>query len=729
MINYIISKTLNYIQLPIRSHHTELGSIQAQHSGGDNEWPFRQKKSPFQPDELPAMVAKIYYGRELAVYYNAALLLILLIVSVQYWSRKFQKAYSSQPSKNKTDKARSSNSKSEVQPNQILQNINSNEYTPLLVSNDNPSSTEPRSSTSWISKKLNVQFFHHMYCQISGYLIKQSEVENLNHPAVSNAMSLSLISYYIVNLIYCFYQVPVISHPVLFAFRLGIVSTSNIPLLYVFGTKHSPILFLTGWSYEQLSIVHQCIGNVCCQTVILHTVIFSYYFRLRYMATHTWAVGGIIAGICFGLIYISAYPFIKKKSYELFFVIHILGFVVCLPALWLHHPISRPYVLLAILSVVYDRIIRLFKCYRLVYSKVELKAGDTVVIRIPMDGGAYEQYGEPDRFEQHPNEIINGSESNKNIGAIQKFLSILFPARPLVPWHPGQHSFVTVVGCGLFESHPFTIASNYDTSFESEELEESDSTHKHRGSPRGTMDIIIRAQQGFTRRLYEQTKSRVQQLNPGLQEDWRWVIVHGPYGTPIDRPKSQSIENKYEVDANATNEANSKVVLVSGGSGVAFTYPLLEEYRKAQQQSEILSQLANSNDLNSAHNGLNSLRLKVPSVQFFWIVPDREFVKWLPKRFQKDLEEEEAKVARGEISEQESRIRVWVTRERGSRPDIKQEVKAMITSGINKDKQDIIGWAGVCGPGRVVRDVRNSIGDLRQEGYSRISVYTEVFDW
>lgn len=797
-------------------------SFQIQHEQNRDDNPFRKDKTPFTPEDAPKMIANIYLGRDLAFYYNTALLTLIGVVSIQYWSHRLYKAFDSKPRKKRLDSKRSSivsptfttisTAPSSLiqeynqQPNILTQHFD-NEQTPLLGSNN---------SVSWWTRRtwsLNSRSLHRLYCQISGYLIKQSEID-VDYPVVSHGLNLSIISYYIINLIFCFYKVPVFTHPVLLAFRLGVVSSVNIPLLYLFGTKHSPISLFTGWSYEQLNILHQHIGNICCKTLVLHASIFLVYFRLQYMFTHLWSITGFIAGFCFLFILISAYPCIKQRSYELFYVIHIVGFVVCLPALWFHHPFTRPYVLLAVLSLIYDRTIRLFKDYRLVYSKVELRAGDTILIRVPINGGVA---NEEDRDTYDCGGFNNtdaGSHSNRRNKnkAIQKFISALLPARPLVPWHPGQHAFVTVIGCGLFESHPFTIASNYQTSWESSQSSNDALVGKLNGPMYGTMDLIIRAREGFTRRLYNQTVARLGGLFFDGLEDWRWVIVHGPYGTPIDRPKSvvtlkdsatsiyqsdddhteswrqtccqspselSACENSkgkglatpstveemegykatlvssrsYSTCENETFSAPSsitggsirtldrvrpKVVLVAGGAGVAFTYPIYEEYRKNELQSKHM-QNVNSFSSMVTFPQMGSLRentiqlLDVPSVQFFWIIPDRSFLKWLPANFQQAVAEEEAKVLRGEINEQQASIRIWITKERGSRPNIKKEVKAMITSGLadsdgeNIEKDRIRGWAGVCGPDKVVRDVRNSIGELRQEGYLNVSVYTEVF--
>lgn len=104
-------------------------------------------------------------------------------------------------------------------------------------------------------------------------------------------------------------------------------------------------------------------------------------------------------------------------------------------------------------------------------------------------------------------------------------------------------------------------------------------------------------------------------------------------------------------------------------------------------------------------------------------------LKWLPEHFQQEIKTTEAKIAAGQIEEQNCRIRIWSTADRGGRPNIKEEVQNMLLA--NRQDQPKKSWlAGLaCGPDKVVRDVRNAVGELRQEGYAKINVYTEVFGW
>ncbi|KAG8747491.1 hypothetical protein FRC10_000627 [Ceratobasidium sp. 414] len=104
-------------------------------------------------------------------------------------------------------------------------------------------------------------------------------------------------------------------------------------------------------------------------------------------------------------------------------------------------------------------------------------------------------------------------------------------------WTSGQHVFIIAptVARLPFEAHPFTIASSYSTGTKPQTSNEQD------------LVFIIRARDGFTRRLLEASETR--RSIP--------VYVDGPYGTP------PSLSHY------------STCVFFAGGSGISYTLPLL----------------------------------------------------------------------------------------------------------------------------------------------------------
>lgn len=99
-----------------------------------------------------------------------------------------------------------------------------------------------------------------------------------------------------------------------------------------------------------------------------------------------------------------------------------------------------------------------------------------------------------------------------------------------VTCNPGSHAFVWIPAIRAFEAHPFTISSAMNTEF------------------------VVRKQKGFTADLYEYA---LQHPNTQLK-----AFFDGPYGAV---PNFRTFE---------------KVVLLAGGSGASFTFPVAMDFIK-----------------------------------------------------------------------------------------------------------------------------------------------------
>lgn len=612
----------------------------------DLEDPFYAGTNPFVTGEREFMIQEILAGRGLLRVYMASFGLYLGVIVALHLATK-------------------------ISGKACLSKESMKERTKVVA--------EDLESTPLLSAHQRHKPLRRLYLWFEGVLMKQPQGRYCSWLEDYGTM-LTLACYYLSNLIFLCYRY---SYIIVFAFRLGLLCVANIPLMYILAAKHTPFSWLTGWSYEQLNVFHRHVGRVCVGTLIAHTLIFLWYFRPAYLFTHLWSVMGITAGTSFIVIGLSSIRFFRQKCYELFYAIHFVGMIVALPAIYFHHPVTRPFTVVAALSVVYDRALRVAHDYRLVHSQVEVHSGDTVIIRIP------------------------------KVGSFPLGLGTNWLGRPLA-WNTGQHIFITVVGCGLFESHPFTIASSSETS--------------------DTMDLIIRACDGFTKRLLNQQLTR-----PEGQQN-RWVILHGPYGVHPAAFKSQTA-NRIEPP---------KIVLVAGGAGVAFTYPFYDEFRRLldrQANNELLSNkllelqtqgtlkpdffqsetssvesiTPSSSCSSPATDSFNALTQVDTNIEFLWIIPHRNYIGWLraPGLRQSLLETDDSP------REPRVRARVWVTREAG-RPDIGHEVKSMVGRSSGGSREC---WVLACGPDELTRQVRNTVAELRMSGRDDVNLYAEKFGW
>ncbi|KAK9449415.1 FAD-binding domain-containing protein [Limtongia smithiae] len=196
-----------------------------------------------------------------------------------------------------------------------------------------------------------------------------------------------------------------------------------------------------------------------------------------------------------------------------------------------------------------------------------------------------------------------------------------------IHWQTGQYVYVTINKLAPFQAHPFTIASAPNP--------------EH-------LDLIIRARKGFSKTLFL------------AEEQDHQVTFHGPYGSP---PKFDGF---------------SKVVLLAGGAGVAYSYPEAVELSRTMPELEI---------------------------DFFWVIPQRDFVSWVDFDAAPNVD-----------------FKVWVTAEQG-RPNIDQYVKNSIAAANGRPVA-----VAVCGPSPLVRASRNASAAELWEGKD-VEFFSENFGW
>lgn len=450
-----------------------------------------------------------------------------------------------------------------------------------------------------------------------------------------------------------------ITHVIVFGFRTGFVIAINFPLLYILGAKKTPLSFLVGWSYDQLNIFHQVVGMCCVYAAIMHAAVFAYYFNPMYLITEFWSQMGILAFVAFLFIGYTSRQKFRERYYEIFYVIHLVGMLASLVGLYFHIPIAKPFALAAGASVIYDRVARALDGYRLARAYLELHSGDTIVVKIPKNQPR-ELMKSVEYFPSRWNPLNVGILIANGFIHMLNFTIGLINRQTKLKWHSGQHMFITFLKCRVFESHPFTISSSYD--------------HED------TLEFIIRVRKGFTKSLKEKLLAQMA-ANDLSETDSRkisWtVILHGPYGVKPVGLFQPPAPQQLAATENSCLLQQRKIVLIAGGSGVAFTFPLMLQL--AHQKRE---------------------------VEFIWIVPDRSFATWV------DLSHPRV---------QNASVLIHETKTQG-RPDIADMVQSRLKDSSSSD------WVCVCGPDMLLRQVRNNVAELRGNGQN-VELFAERFGW
>ncbi|CAG7920457.1 unnamed protein product [Penicillium olsonii] len=207
------------------------------------------------------------------------------------------------------------------------------------------------------------------------------------------------------------------------------ISVANFVLLVFLALRNTPLAPLSGSSYEKLRPLHKTAGYTCIVTSVIHGITYAtawsqaghlHKFReLEYLA-------GGIAGLAMVVIGASTFTWFVRRSYEVFYFIHLALFILIIIMVALHRPkISTKSVTIIIFIACAWSLDRLFRLAKICWNFYGNYASIT-----PMSDGA-----------------------------VRVKLSRDLKCKP------GSHAFLWIPSLRLFETHPFTLVCNEPAEF------------------------------------------------------------------------------------------------------------------------------------------------------------------------------------------------------------------------------------------------------------------------
>ncbi|KAF9479536.1 hypothetical protein BDN70DRAFT_688824 [Pholiota conissans] len=289
-------------------------------------------------------------------------------------------------------------------------------------------------------------------------------------PGFSTTQFIILVVYFYVLVYAGFYRSNIFSDPV----RTGWIAVSQLPFVFAFAQKNNVLGSLLGYGYEKLNFLHRFAGRIVLIAANLHSLRYLYSWSLNGTLAEEFkdpeTIWGLIALLCIDIIFFFSTAYWRQKAYNIFLGSHILGFVLVLPALYLHKAEMLTYVVACAIIFGFDHLMRVAKSRVAIAHIRPLPELELTRVEIPS---------------------INAG------------------------WRAGQHVRLRVLSSGLgwigwAENHPFTIASV--------------------SKSQEGMVLLCKKAGGWTRRLYEIAK-RGGYTEGGIGREIR-VVVEGPYGGP-----------------------------------------------------------------------------------------------------------------------------------------------------------------------------------------------------
>ncbi|KAK1812142.1 hypothetical protein LTR12_013475 [Friedmanniomyces endolithicus] len=453
----------------------------------------------------------VRFSARFIVTYQAVLCAVVLCFAVWHWSgrvvARWRPIRSGSETVNNSTSSSSSTISGNATPPDVARARKYDEQSPLL--NKHKSSKKPRP----LQRSLRAIRALGIY--------QPQRIPLLHKPLPSNSTTLLILSLLAINIFYATFNIHwKLELAFVFSDRTAWMFVANLPWLYLLAAKNQPIKSLTGYSYENLNIVHRRLGEIMCLLALVHGagMVAAWYCLLRPTGMTIWhflslpiIVLGLSALASFDLLYLTSLASFRQWWYEVFLGLHVVLQTAGLVLVFFHHRNGRIYVGIALAIFLIDRLV-----FRLVVKSRSTRADLTV-----MEDG----------------ETVLVSADWPLMNRWRNMLTALLGLDVRYGWSPTEHVFLTIPAMArkhILQAHPFTIASSAPA----------------RGQDHALFNLIIRAHDGFTRDLlhYAQTHTTAT------------IRLDGPYGC---------------IDALHMLQSSDVALVVVGGSGIAVAYPLV----------------------------------------------------------------------------------------------------------------------------------------------------------
>ncbi|KIL62831.1 hypothetical protein M378DRAFT_80578 [Amanita muscaria Koide BX008] len=311
------------------------------------------------------------------------------------------------------------------------------------------------------------------------------------------------------------------------------IAVAQLPFLYAFATKANVLGALLGISYPSLNFFHRFMGTLIVLASNVHGIGQLYPWakngKLDVMLQDPSNQWGLVAMFCMDILFLFSISFFRKRAYEIFRATHLMGYLLVVPAIYLHMPDSTtPYIIAVSVIYLVDRVIRVLKT-RLVTATIA-PLSSLASTRVEIKG------------------LNHG-------------------------WRAGQHVRVRVLSISLgwfnwLEAHPFTIASAPETS--------------------DGLVLICKKTGDWTNRLFDMANDPRDAVEAGLTGRKVRLLIEGPYGG----------------SGHAIFASYSSVVMITGGSGIAFALSTIQDLIQKELRGES----------------------RVQAIELVWIVKDQDTV-------------------------------------------------------------------------------------------------------
>ncbi|KAK2015445.1 ferric reductase like transmembrane component [Colletotrichum eremochloae] len=452
--------------------------------------------------------------------------------------------------------------------------------------------------------------------------------------------------------------------------RFGIIAVSQIPFQYLLALKSfSPIAKVFATSHEELNKWHRVLSRVTLSLLVLHAMFYLNFFvakgivQKRLFAPIVFA--GVVAFAAMNMMTSTAAAAVRRYSYRVFFVTHLVGAFAIPPLVFFHAKSARLFMAKALVVFLIDLAVRRFRTVT-APSKLETVPGTNLVkisASIPQD--------KVNAFSARPGSHI--------------YLSVPSAARP----GAGTVSSKAILFEFLF--NPFTVASVDEEA--------------------GNLTLVARELDGpLTKHL-----GRFANAGTGTHDGKVPLCIEGPYGAAslhFDKLTSSSVD---------------RVLLVAGGVGATFTIPIYRAILQDNPSTKVdlVWSVRGAGDAAWAMAADKSTKsiLDDPNVQIYFTGDALNSDATGPMAGIPAETNPQGEMEMSAMSPRSLRRNRFTSENYRKRPDLRKIVDDVFKQGA-EERVAVL----VCGPSAMGREVREYVGAWVMRG-RKVVWHNEGFGW
>ena len=180
--------------------------------------------------------------------------------------------------------------------------------------------------------------------------------------------------------------------------RTGVYSFALAPLVILFSSRNNFLLWCTNWSHSTYILLHRWVARIFGIQVILHSitelVLYDNMGHLSEEQVKPYWIWGIVATLAVCIMLVASVLYLRRWSYEVFLMVHIIMAVFVLVGSWYHVELrfqrkwGYQYWLYAACAVwFFDRLLRVLRIAKVGIKRARVtELGSSGIVRLDIDG-------------------------------------------------------------------------------------------------------------------------------------------------------------------------------------------------------------------------------------------------------------------------------------------------------------------------------------------------------